>query len=153
MNTPSDAQGVFDVLQGFQDWGMPTDKVCEVTWSDKLQGLPQHIERYRNSPLMHPNVPDEFKPVVYQEGLRVNFPPPTKALRPPRIRRNSEDEEEEGEQQQHYQFDVPSVPSFGAVWVGSSVAAKAPVANAQGWLPTDCRRPAFQLALAPACMP
>mmetsp|Transcript_88999 Transcript_88999/g.287810 ORF Transcript_88999/g.287810 Transcript_88999/m.287810 type:complete len:132 (-) Transcript_88999:181-576(-) len=104
MNTPSDAQGVFDVLQGFQDWGMPTDKVCEVTWSDKLQGLPQHIERYRNSPLMHPNVPDEFKPVVYQEGLRVNFPPPTKALRPPRIRRNSEDEEEEGEQQQHYQF-------------------------------------------------
>lgn len=88
------AQRCFSALMGFTQWGIPTDKVCEVTWSDKLQGLPQHIERYRNSPLMHPTVSDDYKPAVFEDGLRVIFPPPTKGIRPPRIRRNSDEDEE-----------------------------------------------------------
>uniref|UniRef100_A0A7S2LV30 Mei2-like C-terminal RNA recognition motif domain-containing protein n=1 Tax=Zooxanthella nutricula TaxID=1333877 RepID=A0A7S2LV30_9DINO len=95
MATPDSARACFGVLNGFTKWPLPTDKVCEITWSDKLQGLMQHIERYRNSPLMHPNVPDDFKPAVFQDGRRMHFPPATKALRPPRIRRNSEDEDED----------------------------------------------------------
>ena len=28
-------------------------KVCRVTWSGPHQGLAAHVERYRNSPVMH----------------------------------------------------------------------------------------------------
>lgn len=44
----------------------------------------QHIiKRYRNSPVMHASVPDEFKPTLLSGGQRVPFPPPTKRLSPP----------------------------------------------------------------------
>lgn len=43
------------------------------------------MERYRNSPVMHESVPDEYKPVILQNGLRVNFPEPSKAPRPVKI--------------------------------------------------------------------
>jgi phosphatidylglycerophosphate synthase len=51
------------------------------------KGLGAHIERYRNSPVMHESVPDEYKPAMYTRGVRVPFPPPTKNLRMPRIRK------------------------------------------------------------------
>jgi len=75
-------------LQGFSDWGVKSQKVCDVAWSDANQGLVPHVERYRNSPMMHPSVPDEFKPILCHNGMRVPFPPPTKQLRAPRNRRN-----------------------------------------------------------------
>lgn len=74
-------------MQGFCDWAMPSEKVCDVTWSTAHQGLDCHIERYRNSPMMHHSVPDELKPVVFVNGERVPFPAPTKKPRAPRIRR------------------------------------------------------------------
>lgn len=74
-------------LQGFQDWATPSDKVLDVTWSNAHQGFEAHVERYRNSPMMHETVPDELKPVIFVSGERVPFPPPTKKPRAPRTRR------------------------------------------------------------------
>lgn len=81
------AEKLFAQFNGFSDWPMRSQKVAEVTWSEPSQGLHIHIERYRNSPVMHDAVPDEFKPAMYENGIRVAFPVPTKAIRAPRFRR------------------------------------------------------------------
>lgn len=76
-------------FDGFSSWTLPSHKVAEVTWSNPSQGLTTHIERYRNSPVMHEAVPDEFRPVMLESGKRVPFPPPTKAIKMPRIRQST----------------------------------------------------------------
>lgn len=81
------AQKLFTQFNGFAEWPMRSQKVAEVTWSEPSQGLNIHVERYRNSPVMHEAVPDEFKPAMYENGVRVAFPAPTKAIRAPRFRR------------------------------------------------------------------
>lgn len=77
-------------FDGFSNWILPSKKVCHVSWSGPHQGLEAHIERYRNSPVMHKSVPDEYKPVVFRSGVRLDFPPPTKSTRAPRIRHISD---------------------------------------------------------------
>ena len=42
-----------------------------------------HVERYRNSPVMHRSVPDEYEPVIFKNGVRKNFPRPTKKVKAP----------------------------------------------------------------------
>lgn len=84
------AEKCHDKFNGFTEWGVETDKVCEVSWSDMHQGLAAHIDRYRNSPVMHESVPDAYKPVMYSGGVRAIFPAPTKKIRQPRIRRTAE---------------------------------------------------------------
>jgi len=74
-------------FQGFDRWNVPSRKTCEIVWSGPVQGLQAHTERYRNSPVMHESVPDEFKPAVFVDGIRVPFPAATRRLRPPRVRR------------------------------------------------------------------
>lgn len=96
--SPSAAQRCHDKFQGFSEWGVETTKVCEVSWSNMHQGLQAHIERYRNSPVMHESLPDEYKPVMFNNGVRVVFPPPTKKLRQPRIRRVSDGDGEGSDQ-------------------------------------------------------
>jgi len=83
------AEAFKDVFNGFQKWSMPSQKVAEVTWSHPSQGLDVHVERYRNSPVMHEAVPDAFKPAMFENGNRISFPPPTKAIRMPRIRHSA----------------------------------------------------------------
>jgi hypothetical protein len=74
-------------LQGFSQWVIPSDKVCSVTWSNaNQQGWNAHVDRYRNSPIMHTSVPDAWKPVLFQDGIRVPFPRPTRKIRSPKIR-------------------------------------------------------------------
>lgn len=73
-------------FHGFAEWAYPCDKTCEVVWSQAHQGLQEHIDRLRNSPVMHESVPDVFKPAIYVNGMRVPFPQPTKKPRAPRIR-------------------------------------------------------------------
>lgn len=73
-------------FDGFCSWTIPSQKVCRAAWGEPLQGLEEHIERYRNSSVMHEDVPDELKPVLFENGERVNFPPPTKRIRPMRIK-------------------------------------------------------------------
>mmetsp|Transcript_8656 Transcript_8656/g.14052 ORF Transcript_8656/g.14052 Transcript_8656/m.14052 type:complete len:537 (-) Transcript_8656:133-1743(-) len=90
-----DAQECYDLFHGYTSWEMPSSKVCDVSWSSMHQGLPAHIDRYRNSPVMHESVEDEYKPAVFSlgSGDRAVFPPPTKKLRVPRIRRPGADGE------------------------------------------------------------
>eukprot|EP00405_Crypthecodinium_cohnii_P010742 CAMPEP_0206442182 /NCGR_PEP_ID=MMETSP0324_2-20121206/13681_1 /ASSEMBLY_ACC=CAM_ASM_000836 /TAXON_ID=2866 /ORGANISM="Crypthecodinium cohnii, Strain Seligo" /LENGTH=739 /DNA_ID=CAMNT_0053909999 /DNA_START=400 /DNA_END=2620 /DNA_ORIENTATION=- len=84
---PRHAQRCFEIFEGFCDWGVSTSKICEPAWSEGSQGLPEHIDRYRNCPLMHESVPDQYKPAVYSNGARVPFPEPTQQVRRPRLRR------------------------------------------------------------------
>lgn len=55
-----------------------------ISWCRSLQGLPTHVRRYRNSPVMHPDVPDHHKPMIFQYGFRQPFPPPSKTIKRPR---------------------------------------------------------------------
>lgn len=71
-------------FNGFKNWNMQSEKICEVAWSDALQGLDEHVERYRDCPVMHESIPDEFKPVLFKDGERIDFPEPTKRIRAPR---------------------------------------------------------------------
>lgn len=87
--THDDAKRAKASFQGFARWRVPSRKTCDVVWSGPVQGLQAHTERYRNSPVMHDSVPDEYKPAVFVDGIRVPFPAPTKRIRPPRVRRNS----------------------------------------------------------------
>jgi len=81
--THEDAQRVRRDLQGFSDWKVYSQKVLQVAWSTPLQGLAANIERYRNSPVMHPDVPDEYRPMLLSSGRPVRFPPPTRHIPPP----------------------------------------------------------------------
>lgn len=83
------AVDIMEKLQGFCDWQIPSIKVLTVVWSNPHQGLHAHVERYRDSPVMHEEVSDEFKPMLLENGVRVDFPPPTKRLKPPRVRKAS----------------------------------------------------------------
>lgn len=76
----------FETFEGFHRWVVPSQKVCSVNWSHPYQGLESHIERYRNSPVMHEDVPDDYKPMVFHNAERIPFPPPTKKLKVPRMR-------------------------------------------------------------------
>lgn len=87
MTSPSQAQEVRSHFEGFSQWGLPTDKVCNVSWSvPQQQGLDAQVQRYRNSPVMHESVPESWKPLLFQRGVRVPFPEPTRKVRVPRIR-------------------------------------------------------------------
>jgi len=83
---PSLVQPFWEVLDGFSDWVVRSGKVCWVSWCEPSQGLETHIERYRNSPVMHDSVPDEHKPLLLENGCRIPFPKPTKSIRAPRLR-------------------------------------------------------------------
>jgi len=80
-----DAEAFAQHFRGFKEWKMQSEKVCEITWSDALQGLDAHVQRYRDCPVMHDSLPDEFKPVLFKDGVRVPFPKPTKRIRAPRL--------------------------------------------------------------------
>jgi len=90
MVTHADALDIMDKLTGFTDWRHESEKVCDVVWSDPHQGLEANIERYRNSPVMNESVGEQYKPVLFQNGVPVVFPAATKRLRLPRVRRSSQ---------------------------------------------------------------
>merc|ERR1712187_605982 len=69
-----DADEIFEHFNGFSNWEQTSDAVCIATLGEPCQGLAQHIERYRNSPVMHLLVPDEWKPIALVDGVRVQFP-------------------------------------------------------------------------------
>lgn len=73
-------------LEGFNGWSEASEKALEVAWSE-TQGLDAHVQRYRDSPLMHASVEDELKPAMFKNGVRVAFPRPTKPIRAPRLRK------------------------------------------------------------------
>jgi len=85
--SPEEADRFREHFQNFSRWSVPSEKVCDVTWSEVHQGLVAHIDRYRSSPVMHADMPDECKPAVFSNGVRASFPLPLKKIRAPRIRR------------------------------------------------------------------
>jgi hypothetical protein len=85
--TAAEARRLREHFEGFTQWRLPSDKVCAVSWSHPgQQGFQEHVERYRNSPVMHDTVPDSWKPALFQAGKRLPFPQPTRKIRAPRIR-------------------------------------------------------------------
>jgi len=82
--TRADAVEAFwKTFAGFSNWVLPTAKVCQVSWSGPHQGLIAHVERYRNSPVMHNSLRDEYKPVIFANGVRQPFPSPSKKIKAP----------------------------------------------------------------------
>jgi len=78
------AQRALNFFNQFQ-WSFEgADSVLQVSWSDPHQGLDVHVDRYRNCPVMHRSVSDEYKPILLSNGVRIAFPAPTKALSAPR---------------------------------------------------------------------
>jgi len=67
---------------GFSRWSSPSFKMCEAAWS-RQQGLAAYIDRYRNNPVMHESVPEEFKPILFRDGVQIPFPSPTRRLKMP----------------------------------------------------------------------
>mmetsp|Transcript_64769 Transcript_64769/g.163038 ORF Transcript_64769/g.163038 Transcript_64769/m.163038 type:complete len:427 (+) Transcript_64769:69-1349(+) len=102
-----EAQRFRETFEGFSDWGLVSHKICNVSWSDALQGVQAHIDRYRNSPVMHDAVPDEFKPMLFENGQRVPFPAPTKSIRAPRLRKK--DPRQPVQPQQQHQRQSPGL--------------------------------------------
>jgi len=84
--SPAKVPALWQAFDGFSAWDVASDKVCSISWSEPIQGLAQHIERYRNSPVMHPAMPDEWKPALFRQGVRVEFPAPTKSIKAPKVK-------------------------------------------------------------------
>jgi len=82
-NSPTSAQRAVAILQGFRPCDSETDLLVE--YSDH-QGLEAHVEKHRNNGVMHHTVPDEYKPLRFESGMRVAFPPPTKRIQLQRLR-------------------------------------------------------------------
>jgi hypothetical protein len=96
------ASRLWDTFDGFTNWAIPSRKASGVSWSAPLQGLRAHVERYRNSPVMAADVPDQFKPIVLENGVRVPFPQPTRELRATwqgRLGKTGEDKTQQQQQQ------------------------------------------------------
>mmetsp|Transcript_75936 Transcript_75936/g.180546 ORF Transcript_75936/g.180546 Transcript_75936/m.180546 type:complete len:539 (+) Transcript_75936:111-1727(+) len=87
LTTHHHAEEAFSKFQGFSEWKAVSQKVCEVAWGHPLQGFEAHVERYRNSPVMHKDVQEEFRPAIYKDGVQIPFPAPTKAVHAPRNKR------------------------------------------------------------------
>lgn len=83
-----DAANCRERFRGFLEWPLEQElkgRPCEVEVT-AVQGREAQVEKYRNSPLMHESVPEEFKPVVLDAGVLQPFPEPTRSLRRPRKR-------------------------------------------------------------------
>jgi len=74
-------------FEGFRSWGVRCSrtKVAEISWSQACQGKQAHIDRYRDSPVMHHTVPDQYKPALFLNGVRIPFPAPTRVLCAPHM--------------------------------------------------------------------
>lgn len=83
----AEADEVIKRFQGYDKWKVPSKKAVDVMWGDPYQGKDAHVNRYRNSPVMHESVHEEHKPMIFENGEQVTFPPPTKKIRQPRIKR------------------------------------------------------------------
>jgi RNA recognition motif-containing protein len=86
--SPAHVEYAWKALDGFSGWvGDRTE--CRMAWNDKQQGLPSLIDRYRNSPVMHKSVPVECKPMLFHNGVNLEFPAPTAPLKMPKFRKKA----------------------------------------------------------------
>lgn len=78
------AEAAKEHFAGFQWYVEAAACTLETCWSEPCQGYEVHVQRYRDSPVMHSSVADEHKPIILHQGVRVPFPAPTKRLIAPR---------------------------------------------------------------------
>jgi hypothetical protein len=65
----------FHTFGGFSSWPRSrSKKVCMVGWSHQAQGYEANVERWRDSTIMLPSVPEEYKPSVFEKGVLKPFP-------------------------------------------------------------------------------
>jgi len=84
---PSEAVRLSACFEGFSQWKKEDhDVVCEATWCNPHQGLEAHVERYKNSPVMHESVPEEWRPMLLKNGVPIPFPPPTIKIKCPKLK-------------------------------------------------------------------
>jgi hypothetical protein len=84
--SPKEAIRFSNRFEGFCNWSCLCDTVCEVAWCNPHQGLPAHVERYRNSPVMHESVPEEWRPLLLSHGVSIPFPAPTTKIKCPKLK-------------------------------------------------------------------
>lgn len=84
--TQDEAERFMALFRGFSGWATDSLKVADVIWSGKRQGLENQIARYRNSPMLSEGMPEEAKPLLLKDGVPVGFPPPTRRVKPLRVR-------------------------------------------------------------------
>jgi hypothetical protein len=84
--SPKEAERLGKHFEGFSRWSAAGGSVSSVAWCSPQQGLAAHVERYRNSPVMHESVPEEWRPMLLAHGVPIAFPPPTVRLKAPRLK-------------------------------------------------------------------
>lgn len=85
-----DARHFMESTHG-REWGTASQRSATLTVSWGLnQGLEANIDLYRNSSVMSPSVDLRFKPAIYADGQMQPFPAPTKRIRKPKPRRDSQ---------------------------------------------------------------
>jgi len=73
-------------FDGFTGCFGEEDCALAMSWSTDIQGIEEHVARYRNSPVMHPSVSAQCKPLLFKDGKQIPFPPPTQAIKAPKCR-------------------------------------------------------------------
>jgi len=87
MVTLSDVRSFMEHFQGFHRWPVRgSNKIAEVRLNEQMQGISALIQRYRNSPMMHPSVPFDMRPAIYCNGYEMPFPVPTAPMSAPRTK-------------------------------------------------------------------
>lgn len=81
MITPEAALSAMPKIAGSTLGGETVD-VC---LSTHHQGLHTFVARYRNSPVLHGSVPEEFQPLMFKSGQPVDFPCPTRNIKAPAL--------------------------------------------------------------------
>jgi len=69
-------------FDGFDKWGIEGGQPAVTKWYQE-HGKENHIKRYRDSDIMHPDVAETKKPMVFHDGIPEPFPRPTRELQLP----------------------------------------------------------------------
>jgi len=76
MVTHPDARAVMRGLTGFAAWKVPSKNVLSVAWNSPFQGLTANVQFCMDNAVMHPDVPEQIKPLLFENGCRISLPLP-----------------------------------------------------------------------------
>jgi len=78
------ARRAIETFTSFSDWKADGTKAGDAIFSISNQGIESNVQYYRNREMMHPDVPDLYKPLLFKNGVRVAFPAPTQEIKLPK---------------------------------------------------------------------
>lgn len=61
------------------------EKTCEVAWA-RSQGYYENVEFFRNKSVNHPEIPQNMKPMIYDQNGRPQAICPTRRVKPPKVK-------------------------------------------------------------------